>query len=100
MTSVQASVHASVVGVRELRQNLSVYLVRVQAGEALRVTDRGRVVALLSPLPANATPMDALVAGGRATAGTGNLTDLGPPPGRPSKWATKTLLEMREEERY
>ena len=88
------------VGVRELRQNLSVYLVRVQAGEALRVTDRGRVVALLSPLPANATPMDALVAGGRATPGTGNLADLGPPAGRLSNRATQTLLAMRDEERY
>ena len=88
------------VGVRELRQNLSVYLVRVQAGEALRVTDRGRVVALLSPLPANATPMEALVAGGRATAGTGTLADLGPPPGRPSNRATQALLAMRDEERY
>ena len=77
MAAVQASVQSSVVGVRELRQNLSVYLVRVQAGEALRVTDRGRVVALLSPLPADATPMDALIAGGRATAGIGNLADSG-----------------------
>jgi len=100
MLTIEGSVQQSVVGVRELRQNLSVYLVRVQAGEALRVTDRGRVVALLSPLPAAATAMDALVAGGRATAGTGNLADLGPPPGRPSKWATQTLREMREEERY
>src|SRR4051794_8006986 len=98
MEALAGSVEASVVGVRELRQNLSVYLVRVQAGEALRVTDRGRVVALLSPLPAAATAMDALVAGGRATAGTGSLADLGPPPGRPSKWATQTLLEMREGE--
>lgn len=100
MTPVRARERSSTVGVRELRQNLSVYLVRVQAGEALRVTDRGRVVALLSPLPADATPMDALIAGGRATAGTGNVADLGPPPGGPSDWATRGLLAMREEERY
>jgi prevent-host-death family protein len=91
---------ASTVGVRELRQNLSVYLVRVEAGEALRVTDRGRVVALLSPLPADATPMDALIAGGRATGRLGNLGDLGPPTGRPSNQTTTTLLTMRDEERY
>lgn len=32
------------VGVRELRQNLSVYLRKVQAGESLAVTKRGREV--------------------------------------------------------
>ena len=37
------------VGVRELRQNLSRYLDRVKAGEALDVTERGRLVARLSP---------------------------------------------------
>jgi prevent-host-death family protein len=96
---MRARAASSTVGVRELRQNLSVYLVRVQAGEALRVTDRGRVVALLSPLPADSTPMDALIAGGRATAGTRNLADLGPPTGPPSDWATRTLLAMRDDER-
>ena len=40
------------VGVREMRQNLSVYLDRVKAGETLQVTEYGQVVALLAPLPA------------------------------------------------
>ena len=35
------------VGVRELRQNLSVYLRRVEQGEAFEVTDHGRPVARL-----------------------------------------------------
>jgi len=39
----------SSVGVRELRQNLSRYLERVKAGEALDVTEHGRLVARLSP---------------------------------------------------
>ena len=39
------------VGVRELRQNLSVYLDRVKEGERLEVTEHGRPVALLVPLP-------------------------------------------------
>ena len=38
------------VGVRELRQNLSVYLRRIQQGETLRVTDHGHPVALLTPI--------------------------------------------------
>ena len=40
---------ASSVGVRELRQNLSRYLDRVKAGEALVVTEHGREVARLVP---------------------------------------------------
>ena len=39
------------VGVRELRQNLSVYLRRVKEGETLAVTERGQVVAQLTPAP-------------------------------------------------
>ena len=38
------------VGVRELRQNASVLLRRVAAGESIVVTDRGRPVARLSPV--------------------------------------------------
>jgi prevent-host-death family protein len=37
------------VDVRELRQNLSKYLNRVKAGEALTVTEHGREVARLVP---------------------------------------------------
>ncbi len=48
------------VGVRELRQNLSVYLRRVEAGEKLRVTDRGRIVAALVPLRENESFLDRL----------------------------------------
>ena len=44
------------VGVRELRQNLSKYLDRVKAGEALVVTERGRQVARLIPAGAGAEP--------------------------------------------
>jgi prevent-host-death family protein len=39
------------VGIRELRQNLSVYLRRVAAGEHFTVTDHNRPVAQLGPPP-------------------------------------------------
>ncbi len=39
------------VGVRELKQRLSEYLDRVERGETVRVTDRGRPKAMLGPLP-------------------------------------------------
>jgi len=39
------------IGIRELRQRASEFLRRVEAGETIEVTDRGRPVALLSPIP-------------------------------------------------
>lgn len=44
-------VYMADVGVRELKQHLSEYLDRAEAGEVVRVTDRGRPKALLVPLP-------------------------------------------------
>lgn len=58
------------VGVRELRQNLSVYLARVIAGERLEVTDRGNPVAMLIPIRPGATLVERLVAEGRAIPAT------------------------------
>lgn len=62
------------VGVRELRQNLSVYLDRVKEGETLEVTEHGHSVALLTPLPrASLTTLERLIAEGRVTPGSGDL---------------------------
>ena len=55
----------STVGVRELRQNLSVYLDRVKKGEVLTVTEHGAAVAILRPLPPAGSALDRLVAEGR-----------------------------------
>ena len=74
------------VGVRELRQNLSVYLDRVKQGEALSVTERGQVVAMLRPPEASGRLAERLVAEGRvrrATRAVGTLRPalrLSPPP--------------------
>ena|SRR5687768_2453326 len=67
------------VGVRELRQNLSVYLKRVAAGEAFDVTDRGRTVAILARHPDLGDTVDQLVAAGLARPAIGDLLDLPPP---------------------
>lgn len=40
----------SVVGVRALKQNASAVIRRVEAGEVLTITDRGRPVAQMSPI--------------------------------------------------
>ncbi len=52
------------VGVAELRQNLSLYLRRVEQGERLLVTDRNRPVAELGPVPSGGD-LDRLIAAGR-----------------------------------
>ncbi len=67
------------VGVRELRQNLSVYLNRVKAGERLEVTERSRSVAILAPLPGGGALIERLVASGRVIPARGSLAALGRP---------------------
>jgi prevent-host-death family protein len=89
------------VGVRELRQNLSVYLRRVEAGETLEVTEHGRPVARLTPLPARQLGvLERLVAEGRAVPGTaGILADLGPTPDiGPGPRMSDILERMRNED--
>jgi prevent-host-death family protein len=85
------------VGVRELRQNLSVYLAQVAAGTVFRVTDRGRDVALLTPLPAHATTAQRLVASGRAVGPTGDVLALGRPTVRLRTSLSDALREVRED---
>lgn len=86
------------VGVRELRQNLSVYLRRVARGESLQVTEHGRAVAMLSPLPATATPLERLIAARRATVPRGDLRELGVPHGRGvSRRASAAVHELRSD---
>ncbi len=87
------------IGVRELRQNLSIYLDRVKEGETMRVTEHGRVVALLTPLPKPIDVLDRLVAEGKATAPTASLRNLKlPKPGPPGLPSSEEILaEMRED---
>ncbi len=89
------------VGVRELRQNLSVYLRRVKDGETLEVTEHGHPVAVLGPPPRSGSIIDRLIAEGRATAPTGGIADLPPPPPRKpgQRPLSEVLQEMRDEER-
>ena len=52
------------VGVRDLKNNLSRYLDRVQDGEEVIVTDRGRPVARLSALDSSMDHLSDLIAAG------------------------------------
>ena len=88
------------VGVRELRQNLSVYLRQVATGEALRVTEHGRAVAVLAPLARDDHPLTDLVAAGTGMPADGRLADL-PPVLRPVPGAptlSGVLQELRNED--
>jgi len=88
------------IGVRELRQNLSVYLRRIKAGETIEVKERGHRVAVLAPAGATATALERRIASGRATPARGDLLELGPPLGRrPSRRASRALARLRDERR-
>ena len=90
------------VGVRELRQNLSVYLARVKAGETLEVTEHGQPVAELGPRPTKPRSIiDQMIADGRATPATFDHRLIPPPiliPDPSGKTLTQILLEMRDED--
>jgi prevent-host-death family protein len=89
------------VGVRELRQRASELLRRVEAGETIEITDRGRPVAQLGPLPA-LSRLDQLRAAGEVIAATGRLEDLPDPlrllPGQEPPSAV--LIRRRRDERF
>jgi prevent-host-death family protein len=88
------------IGIRELRQKASEYLRRVEGGEIIEVTDRGRPVALLTPIP-EAPPLERLRAAGDVDAVSGSLDDLPAPlPLAPGQEApSTTLARLRADER-
>ncbi|MGO9904333.1 MAG: type II toxin-antitoxin system Phd/YefM family antitoxin [Solirubrobacteraceae bacterium] len=87
------------VGVRELRQRASELLRRVQAGESIEITDRGRPVAVLAPLPAD--PLDRLRAAGDLAGGEGDVADLPEPLPLPTgtELPSSVLARLRRDER-
>ncbi|MGE0862823.1 MAG: type II toxin-antitoxin system Phd/YefM family antitoxin [Vicinamibacterales bacterium] len=66
------------IGVRELRQRASELLRRVEQGETIEVTDRGRPVAVLSP-PPEGSPLERLRALGDVDPAKGDLDELPEP---------------------
>ncbi|HLZ49093.1 MAG TPA: type II toxin-antitoxin system prevent-host-death family antitoxin [Candidatus Limnocylindria bacterium] len=88
------------IGVRELRQAASRYLREVERGDSIEVTDRGRPVARLVPVP-RTSRADALLLTGQLAPATRDVLDLGEPleprPGVPLPSAV--LASMREDER-
>ena len=88
------------VGVRALKQNASAVVADAASGEIVTITDRGRAVAQLIPLPASR--LEALVAAGRARLPKRSLAELGAAPRRRpgAPPLSSVLADMRDEERY
>jgi prevent-host-death family protein len=88
------------VGVRELRQSASELLRRVQAGEIIEITDRGRPVAVLSPLPEGG-PLERLRSGGQIDEAMGELDELPEPIVLPAgtESPSRVLARLRQSER-
>lgn len=88
------------VGIRELRQRASELLRRVEAGETFEVTDRGRPVAILSPMPEWGT-LERLRASGDLIEASAALEDLPEPmalaPGQEPP--SVVLARLRRDER-
>ena len=89
-------------GIRELRQRASELLRRVETGETIEITDRGRPVAVLAPLPRRGAT-EQLRATGDLLAGERDLDSLPDPlplPLPPGEEAPSRVLErLRGDER-
>jgi prevent-host-death family protein len=87
------------VGIRELRQRASELLRRVEDGESIEITDRGRPVAVLSPLPED--PLERLRAAGDLQASESDLADLPQPLSLPAgaELPSSVLARLRQDER-
>jgi prevent-host-death family protein len=83
-----------------LRQRASELLRLVAGGETIEVTDRGRPVAVLAPIP-DGSPLERLRAAGEVTAGEGDLDDLPEPLPVPAGQGTPSaiLAGLRRDER-
>lgn len=90
----------TVVGVRELRQRASELLRLVGQGETVEITDRGRPVALLTPMP-QGSPLEWMRAAGEVEAATEDLDDLPEPMALPTgtESPSQVLARLRRDER-
>lgn len=88
--------HMAEVGIRALKQNASAVVAEAFAGATVVITDRGRPVAQMTPIPA--TRLVELIETGRARPARRRIQDLPPP--EPGPDLTAALLSMRDKERY
>jgi prevent-host-death family protein len=92
---------ATPVGIRELRQNLSVYLRRVAQGERFVVTERREPVAELVPLESEETEHAKWLRRNKLKPAAGRLEDLPPPIDLgPGNSLSADLQRDRDDQRY
>jgi antitoxin (DNA-binding transcriptional repressor) of toxin-antitoxin stability system len=87
--------HMKTIGIRELQQRASAAVRRVERGETLGITERGRLVAILAP-PSAATGSGALLASGRVQAARRSPESL-PAPTAATRRSADVLAELRGE---
>lgn len=87
--------HMTEVGIRALKQNASAVVSDAAAGETVTITDRGRPVAQLTPIPAS--PLRRLVDAGRARPPRRDIRELPEP--EPGPDLSAELAAMRDVER-
>ena len=88
--------HMTEVGIRALKQNASAVVAQAAAGEHVTITDRGRPVAQLTPIPSSR--VEQLVQAGRARPAKHAISALPTP--RPGPDLSGELAAQRDAERY
>ncbi len=88
--------HMDQIGIRALKQNASAVVARAAAGEALIITDNGRPVAQIMPLPTDR--LSALDQAGLLRTAAATAAGIGPPVEHGGPALGDTLREMRDED--
>lgn len=86
--------HMAEVGIRALKQNASAVVAEAASGETVTITDRGRPVAQMTPI--GSSPLQRLIASGRARPARHAIADLPPP--EPGPDLSAELARMRQAE--
>ena len=87
---------ATEVGIRALKQNASAVVAQAAAGTTVIITDHGRPVARLVPIPA--TELQGLTEAGQARPARRRMRDL-PAPTK-GRALSEVLQQQRDDERY
>jgi len=86
----------SEVGIRALKQNASAVVAQAATGETITITDRGRAVAQLTPIPSSR--LAELTEAGHARRPRRDIATLPAP--KPGPDLTADLIATRDTERY
>lgn len=84
------------VGIRALKQNASAVVARAAAGEIITITDRGRPVARLTPIPKSR--LQEMIGSGLARPAKKSILDL--PERSPGPSLSAEIIREREEDRF